>query len=254
MNFLQFARRCPGRPALAVLIGWSWCKNACLIYMSVFHRLRRSGRANVPAEGPLIYVSNHQAHFDPMTVGVEICDRPFSAMARSTLFSPRPVGAFLRFLGAIPIDRDKSDLVAMKALIAELKAGRCVLVFPEGTRSPDGLTKAFKKGALLLIRRADARVIPCAVEGAHELWPKTSTLPKLGGHVAMKVGTPIERDEVLKHDDPLAFLRRHIETMRLELRAEIRRRSNGAWPPPGLADKPYWDYPELDEETDEEGA
>ena len=60
----------------------------------------------------------------------------------------------------------------------------------------------------------------------------------------MRVGAPIDRDVILKEDDPLEFLRRHIETMRLELRAELRERTKGKWPPPGIADRPYWEYEE----------
>ncbi|MGA1393613.1 MAG: lysophospholipid acyltransferase family protein, partial [Phycisphaerales bacterium] len=100
---------------------------------------------------------------------------------------------------------------AMRAAMAELEAGRCVVVFPEGTRSPDGSMQPFRRGVLLLLKRAKATVLPMGVAGTFEAWPK-GRRPGLCGRGRLAGGEPISSEELLglSSDEALARLEREV--------------------------------------------
>ena len=148
----------------------------------------------------------------------------------------------MRGVRAIPIDRSKGESAPMKAALAELKAGRRIIIFPEGTRSSDGAMKEFKRGLVLIIKRAKVPVIPMAVEGTFDAWPTGQKFPRLTGRVRACAGEALDPAELLEGgpDEAMEKLKREIETMRLELRSEIRRETKGRLPAPGPGDEPYW--------------
>ena len=78
----------------------------------------------------------------------------------------------------------------MKAALAELAAGRTVLIFPEGTRTPDGALGEFQRGVMLLIKRSRAQVVPVALEGASDIWPIGTALPRLRGRLGVMAAQP----------------------------------------------------------------
>jgi 1-acyl-sn-glycerol-3-phosphate acyltransferase len=237
---LQTSRRAPGWPAINRLIWWNGVRGLIRVFFKFAYRLRIEGEQHVPDTGPIIYVSNHQSHFDPCTVGVLVGDRPFSGMARSTLFRNPILGWIMRSIGVISLDQSKGDAGAFKAALAELQAGRCVLIFPEGTRTRDGAIHEFKPGVALLIRRSGAPVLPVATEGAFDIWPIGTKRPKLTGRMAVRAAPPIAAKELMQDGPEAALLRlRHIiDDLRLDLRARMRRESGGRYPAPGPGDLP----------------
>ena len=148
----------------------------------------------------------------------------------------------MRGMQAIPIDRSKGESAPMKAALAQLKAGRRIIIFPEGSRSSDGTMKEFKRGLVLIIKRAKVPVIPLAVEGTFDAWPTGQKFPKLTGRVRVSAGPALDPAELLADgpDAAIEKLKREIETMRLELRSEIRQATKGRLPAPGPGDVPYW--------------
>jgi 1-acyl-sn-glycerol-3-phosphate acyltransferase len=121
-------------------------------------------------------------------------------------------------------------------------------MFPEGTRNEDGRTKAFRPGVALLARKADVPIVPMAIEGATDVWPKGARLPAPTGWLEVEVGEPIPPETVRSwaregSDVLLEHLRRRIEELRMNCRARLRARSGGRFPPPGPADRPYWEDP-----------
>ncbi|MCC7408256.1 MAG: (d)CMP kinase [Phycisphaeraceae bacterium] len=188
----------------------------CPLYL-----LRVRGAQHVPVCGrPVLLVSNHQSFLDPIVIGTATRGRPFISLAKASLFRNRFFGGFIRSTNAIPVERGAADLAAMRRCVDLLRQGRMLLVFPEGTRTPDGTTKPFAPGTLMLIRRARPQVVPVAVEGAYDAWPRKHRLPRLGGRIAVMVGRPIDSDELLA-DGPEAALKRlrdEVEGMRLEAR------------------------------------
>jgi 1-acyl-sn-glycerol-3-phosphate acyltransferase len=225
LKFLQASRRAPGRPPLQLILWWTGVRSILWLLFKLFYRIKTFGSENVPATGPIIYVSNHQSHFDPIIVGLPVGDRPFSGMARATLFQNKLLAWVMRSIGAVELDRDRPDASAMKKALEELQAGRCVLIFPEGTRTRDGRIGEFQRGAMLLIKRSGAKVVPVALEGAFDLWPTGQKYPKLRGRIAVQVAPPISAEELLRAgpDAGLDQLRSAIQKMCDELRATLQR-------------------------------
>jgi 1-acyl-sn-glycerol-3-phosphate acyltransferase len=240
--WLDAKRRAPGWPAWRILFWWTLVRGLILLFFSIAYRIRRSGAEHIPRSGPIIYVANHQSHYDPPIVGVLVTDRPFSGMARSGLFKSKVLAWIMRGIGSIELEQGKGDTAAMKAALAELEKGRNVLIYPEGTRTRDGALGEFHRGAILLIKRSGAQVVPVAMEGAFDIWPIGTSIPKLSGRMAVKAAPAIPAHELLANgpDAALEYLKRAIETMRMELRAQMRRSTNGKFPPPGPGDFPYW--------------
>ncbi len=112
------------------------------------------------------------------------------------------------------------------------------MVYPEGVRTTDGQVAEFQRGIMLLIRRAKVPVIPIAVEGAYDNWPRHSKRPFVRGPIEVRFGKPIPAEELLAMSatDALEHLRQEVDTLRLELRSHIRHRTGGAYPPSGSAD------------------
>lgn len=235
---LQASRRAPDWPPLNTLFWWSGVRGLVRLFLKLAYRIRVEGAEHVPRGGPIIYVANHQSHFDPCIVGVLVGDRPLSGMARSTLFRNPLLAWIMRSIGVISLDQSKGDAGAFKAALQELAAGRCVLIFPEGSRTPDGAVHEFQPGAALLIKRSGAPVVPVALEGAFDIWPIGTPLPKLTGRLAVRAAPAMAAGDLLR-DGPAAALRRLqaiVDGMRLDLRDILRRESGGKYPPAGPGD------------------
>jgi 1-acyl-sn-glycerol-3-phosphate acyltransferase len=144
------------------------------LLFSVFFRLRIAGRENIPPGGMLV-CCNHQSHLDPVLVGLA-CREPITYLARDTLFKGW-FAKLITYLGAIPIQRDGLGFAGVKKTLERLKIGEKVLIFPEGTRSPDGRMQSLKGGLALIARRAGVPILPMAVEGAYEAWPRKQKFP-----------------------------------------------------------------------------
>lgn len=243
MRLLQTRRRAPTRPAVAIIVGWIGVWFITRAFLTVVYRLRCRGAEHVPPRGAIIYIANHQSHYDPPAVGSLVYDRPFASMAKSALFQFKPFGWLIGYLGAMPLQVGSSDVAAVRGAIRELQGGGCVLLFPEGGRTRDGAMRRFKPGVLTLVRRTGAPVVPVAVEGTYDIWPRGRRFPRLRGRILVEAGPPIPAAELLDAapDEVLERLRRLIETRRLELRAQIRASSRGRYPPPDLGDRPYWE-------------
>lgn len=228
----------PGQPLAQVLfyrIIWA----IVLALFTLIYRARFIGTERVPRSGGLLIVANHQSHLDPPLLAVSLMHRHTAAIAREGLFKNPLFGLFLRGLGAMPIKENEGDAGAIRRAIEQLKRGRVVVIFPEGSRSPDGALKEFKRGTWLLLARSGATVLPAAVEGCFDAWPRKRTLPSLLGHrVCVSFGVPIEFSALKAEgaDAGLVHLAREIETLRLDLRARMRRATQGALPRPGPGD------------------
>lgn len=228
----------PSEPLWQILL-YRICRKLCAIGVRTVYRLDVRGLENIPPKGGLLLVANHQSHLDPPLLGVALGQRNMASLARTGLFSNRLFGWLLRGLGAIPIKQDQGDTAAIRAAIAELKRGRVVLIFPEGSRSPDGAMHPFKRGTWLLLSRAECDVLPAAVEGAFDAWPRRRIIPRLFGQRCMVAFGPTISHAQLKELGPAAgleFLASQIDTMRLNLRRELRERSGGRLPRAGAGD------------------
>jgi 1-acyl-sn-glycerol-3-phosphate acyltransferase len=202
-NPFAFRRRVPGRSFVRA-VWWDFCAFLCWSWLKLSFHLRRIHRDRVPRTGAILVISNHQSFLDPMVNGVTVWDRQFTALARDSLFVG-PFGWVLRSVSARPIKREGGDLEAMKAALAELEAGRVVIIYPEGTRSPDGSLQEFKRGVLLLVKRAKPTILPMGVEGTFDAWPRGRTLPHARGKVVCVCGQPMSGEELAKLDGEQAL-------------------------------------------------
>ena len=221
-----YRRRNPGKSVGAMLFFGFWW-TVCWVLMKAIFRLRIVGSENVPESGPVLYVLNHQSHLDPVTAGMAVPRRHTNFIARSTLFNHKLFGAFIRGLNSVPIKQGSADMGAIRTAIEQMELGRVLIMFPEGSRTKDGAMHAFKRGAWLILSRAKPTILPGAIEGAFDAWPRSSSKPKLWGkRVMLKVGKPIAAETLLAMgpDKGLAHLQQTIETMRAELAEELRAR------------------------------
>jgi 1-acyl-sn-glycerol-3-phosphate acyltransferase len=131
-----------------------------------FHGMKVEGREHVPAGGCLI-VPNHVSFMDPTTVGWAVA-REIYYLGRKSLFKPPFWSWFLPICNVLPIDRDGRDMSGLRRIIRMLKEGHAVLLFPEGTRSPDGMLKVAEPGAGLVALKAGVPVLPVRVFGTYE--------------------------------------------------------------------------------------
>jgi len=236
VSFAEYRSRVRRCSAFQAVVWWIFVRSIVRFVMWLVYRQRCLDRSRVPPAGPAIYVANHQSHYDPPIVGCLV--GPFASLARATLFDTQPWRWILPRLGAIRLHRGKGDAAALRTAINELNAGGRVLLFPEGQRCHDGAVNVFQSGMLVLVKRTGAPVVPVAIEGAFDVWPRTRKYPRLRGRIAARVGHPIPAEELLAvpHAEAMERLRRGIDAMRLELRRQLRDDTGGRFPAPGPGD------------------
>jgi 1-acyl-sn-glycerol-3-phosphate acyltransferase len=109
---------------------------ACAPIVRGWGRLQASGLDELPADGPVLLAGNHDSYWDPVIVGVAALERrQVRALAKSSLWKVKGLDRLLDGMGQIPIERGRGDAAALDLAIEELRAGACIGIFPEGTRS-----------------------------------------------------------------------------------------------------------------------
>ena len=151
------------KKVLKEIIKWI-VRGAIYIWFKIVYQTEIKGLENVPKEGPVIFCGNHRSYMDPpLMVATAMRDMKF--LAKEELYKNK----FLAFLGwafeAIPVKRDEKDISAIKASLKDLKEGKCIALFPEGTRN--GLEKGekVKDGVAFFAIRSGAKVVPCGIKG-----------------------------------------------------------------------------------------
>lgn len=191
----------------------------CRIVAVILFHVRCFDRDRLPARGGALVVANHQSLLDPVFVGLA-CDRRSNFLARKSLFRWAPFRWLIQSLDAIAVDREGPALSGLKQALQRLKRQELLLVFPEGTRSTDGELSRLKPGFCVLARRARVAIVPVAIDGSFEAWPRTRRLPRLA-QVAICFGEPIPPERVEScRDDELVLL---VETRLGESLARARR-------------------------------
>jgi 1-acyl-sn-glycerol-3-phosphate acyltransferase len=160
--------------------------------MRLLFRIEARDPGRVPAAGPVLLVSNHSSVLDPPLIG-GASSRQLSFLAKAELFRVPVFGALLRRLGARPLRRAGSDPAAMRTALRVLEEGGALLVFPEGTRGPEGVLRPAKAGAGMLAVVSGASVVPVYVSGSGRAWPKGARLPR-PTRVTVAFGEPLRFD------------------------------------------------------------
>jgi 1-acyl-sn-glycerol-3-phosphate acyltransferase len=154
-------------------------------------KLAVTGREKVPAAGPVIFMSNHQGNFDILSLLLAI-PRQFAWIAKEELFAIPVFGQSMRRGGYIPLDRSdgRRALKSIEAAAAKIRTGQCVVIFPEGTRTPDGSLLPFKKGGFLLAARAGVPIVPVSINGSARINPR-NRIELYPGTITIRFGDPI---------------------------------------------------------------
>ena len=149
-----------------------------------------------------VVVSNHQSNLDIMTNFVA-AETPIRFLAKSELFKIPIFGPSIRAIGMVEVNRHggagqhRQLNAAAKAVIGR---SHSLMVYPEGTRSRDGTTKRFKKGAFLIAIDGQLPIVPMTISGAEHAWPAGGLVR--GGTVRVHIGAPISTNGLTPDDVP----------------------------------------------------
>src|SRR5436190_12975778 len=139
---------------------------ACSPIVRSWGRLQVSGLEHLPADGPVLLAGNHDSYWDPVAVGIAgLPRRQIRALAKSSMWKIRGLDRVLDGMGQIPIDRGAGDARALDRATEELRAGACIGVFPEGTRSLGRELRARSGVGRLAAAVPEAPVVACTVVG-----------------------------------------------------------------------------------------
>jgi 1-acyl-sn-glycerol-3-phosphate acyltransferase len=157
--------------------------------MRLLFRLEGRSAERLPARGPVLLVANHSSFLDPPLVG-GVAPRPLSFMAKAELFRVPLLGALIARLNARPVRREGGDAGALRTALRILQEGGVLLMFPEGTRGPEGMLREPKPGAGMLAVLSGAPVVPVFIQGSGQAWPRGRRLPR-PAKVIVTFGEPL---------------------------------------------------------------
>jgi long-chain acyl-CoA synthetase len=156
-------------------------------------QLHFEGLEKLPAHGPVIISSNHQSFLDPAIL-VSLLPwtlfRNTFSFGTSEIFGSGIMRQLARQLRVVVLDPDANLIPAMRAGAFGLRKGRVLILYPEGERTIDGSPKIFKKGAAILSIHLQVPIVPVAIDGFYDAWPRGKKLPKFAP-LRMKFGDPI---------------------------------------------------------------
>jgi len=185
-------------------------------------RVDVSGLESLPASGSFLVCPNHQSYLDPLFVCGAL---PYHAFRR--LFFVGAVEYFetpltrlvARTVNIVPVDPDSNLVPAMKAGAFGLTHGKILMLFPEGERSIDGTVKKFKKGAAILARHLGVPIVPVALKGIYELWPRNRALnvrvlwPWSRQRITVAFGRPMTFGDDERYGEAAVRLRDRVDEM-----------------------------------------
>lgn len=187
-------------------------------------RLRTTGKEHLPADGAVLIVCNHISQGDPPIIGVAALPRKSYYMAKIELFRVPLLRNIVHGLGAFPVDRGASDRRALRLAREILARGDQLLMFPEGTRHPDGRLGAGMPGAGTLGLVDGVTVVPAAVWGSQRAL----------GPVRVAFGPPVDLSDIT--DGPRsARAQRAVDRMMAAIAALMPAAGGPAQDPPGPA-------------------
>lgn len=152
-----------------------WC--LCNLYLRVYHGYRIHGRHYMPKDRGVVIASNHASYLDPIVIGSALYRRIWY-LARTTLFERSAFSNWLlTAVNCIPISRERLELKTMRAVQELCRTGRSVVIFPEGTRSPDGALQRGLAGIGLMAEKIGVDILPVYVDAFHAFdrhsdWPR----------------------------------------------------------------------------------
>jgi 1-acyl-sn-glycerol-3-phosphate acyltransferase len=167
-------------------------------------QLEVQGRDRIPRGRPVVFMANHQSNCDPPALLAVLPN--VLVLVKKEFFRVPIIGSGMTSVGFIRVDRKNREkaLDAVERGVLALKAGKSFLVYPEGTRSPDGRLQRFKKGVFFMALKAGAPIIPISVSGSNRIMPKGKFVMRPGSvritfhdSIATEGLTPEDRDIII---------------------------------------------------------
>ncbi len=192
------------KKVISHLVARLWCK---LVLLISGVKVEAEGLENLEKGRPYVFFANHQSQMDIPVLEEVLKDFNIRFLAKKSLFKIPFFGWGIRALGYIPVEREdpREGLKSLVACAERIKEGYSVVVFPEGTRSPDGRLLPFKAAGFLLPIKAGVEAVPVAICGTVRVLPRGSVFVR-PGKVKVFVGRPLKpsktgakgREELLK--------------------------------------------------------
>jgi 1-acyl-sn-glycerol-3-phosphate acyltransferase len=176
-------------------------------WLKILFRPWAEGQENIPASGGVILASNHLSFSDSFYLAL-VAKRPMAYLAKSDYFTGKGIKGyltklFMRGVGQLPVDRSggRASEAAIHTALRVLNAGDILGIYPEGTRSPNGILYRGKTGLARMALEANVPIIPVAMINTYEIQPPGKLRPSLK-RVGIRVGKPLnfERYEGLEDD------------------------------------------------------
>lgn len=179
---------------------YGFCHYWLRVTYEMFFRGEVRGLEHVPARGGFLLAANHASFIDPPMIGCQL-PRQIAYFARKTLWKGGFSSWWLDAVGTIPVDRDGGqDVSAIKRVLRALKEERGLILFPEGTRTPDGNLQPAKPGVGFIAIKTQVPVVPVRIFGSFEAYGK-GRAPRFGTPVSVVFGRPLSPGD---YDDPAA--------------------------------------------------
>jgi 1-acyl-sn-glycerol-3-phosphate acyltransferase len=162
-------------------------------FVRVFVRVRVEGREHIPRRGPVILASNHRSFLDSIFIPL-VVRRRVTFVAKAEYFDDAKTAWFFRSCGQIPIRREGGSASerALSSATEVLRAGKVFGIYPEGTRTRDGLLHRGHTGVARLALRCNVPIVPIGLIGTDDVQPIDSKMPKLFRVVRIRFGEPVD--------------------------------------------------------------
>lgn len=182
---------------LAHLVSHNWAR---FIAIASGAEVRITGMENVPKEGAVVFVSNHQSNFD-FSILLGLINKPKAFVAKIELSKIPVVSPWMRNLGCVFIDRQdiRQSLRVMNDAVEIIKSGQSMVIFPEGTRSRSDNIAEFKKGSMRLAVKAGVPIVPVTVSGSYKVVEANKGIIKPAA-VKVVISEPIYYEHLSKED------------------------------------------------------
>jgi 1-acyl-sn-glycerol-3-phosphate acyltransferase len=180
----------------AYFILFTFIRFIVYIPFKIIFRMKIYGRENIPASGRLILCSNHLSYIDPVMMGLCI-KRQICYMAKAQLFTNKFVTAVVTWFNAYPVNTGAFDRQAIRNSVVILNAGQIIGLYPEGTRSTDGIVREGHQGVGLISVMAGSPVLPVAITGSNMIIQKPHKrlfFPQ----IRIAFGKPIDTTSIIK--------------------------------------------------------
>ncbi|MFT4444540.1 lysophospholipid acyltransferase family protein [Parvimonas sp. G1967] len=141
------------------------------VLIKIIYRVRVNGIENFKDDKPIIISANHTHIFDPVILAT-LTKKQIFFLSKKEIFEKKLSAKFFTKLGVIPIDRENTDLKAIKSCFRVIRSGNILGIFPEGTRVKTIDIKNMKKGVALIALKNKVNILPIHIEGTYKIFSK----------------------------------------------------------------------------------